>query len=697
MQMSVTFEVTFCVRADTHPGETVCIIGDCDMLGNWNPHRAVKLTRVSSPRTSRKTDSNDKSSPNGMNIWKRKVRLTNGMHDYKYRYFIARIVESDSEDCETTVDVSKWETNIRQRVFSPRAYMDEPAKYENTIDIFGEYGQKRYVTNGWLIDKTEIHIRLHSNPLYMWKPRHRTQTYSIKCTPLDHRFRDTIDEDEEDDYQPHTMPPQTFTKVFVSTLKNEKEKPRAQDSHGEIYCHNDFMIFSARTIDPEYLGFQFDFYVQTPDKEPKHVGYSYLLPMEMKHSNDTKNLPITGLKHKPIGQIKVDYLFIKPLVGLPMTMEVSYQNYWKFERAALDIGHKGMGSSYKHKKSDAIRENTITSLQSAGSHGADFVEFDVMLSKDLIPVIYHDFHVLITYRKKKRDELENFKISVKDLSLADLHSMQLSSAEHKREDHDSDPKYEDQLDPFDLQPFPTLERCFDAVDEHVGFNVEVKYPMEQLDGTFEEINFFDRNKYVDTILRCVFQNAKSRRIVFSSFDPDTCVLLRLKQNKYPVLFLTSGESLLPNDYSDPRASKASMSINFVNFADLLGIDIDSKFILKHPELIKDIKKSGQVLFCWGEGNNDSNVINQLRQSGVDGIIYDRWMVHEDLSELWIISDDKQIIGIDRFKGTKENVFKIEKRLKNSLVLQPVNGEVNVEEIMNGSASLSESDFSEPNT
>ena len=57
---------------------------------------------------------------NCRNIWKRKIRLTNGMHDYKYRYFIARIVESDSEDCETTVDVSKWETNIRQRVFSPR-------------------------------------------------------------------------------------------------------------------------------------------------------------------------------------------------------------------------------------------------------------------------------------------------------------------------------------------------------------------------------------------------------------------------------------------------------------------------------------------------------------------------------------------------------------------------------------------------
>ena len=31
--------------------------------------------------------------------------------------------------------------------------------------------------------------------------------------------------------------------------------------------------------------------------------------------------------------------------------------------------------------------------------GADLVEFDVQLTKDYIPVIYHDFKVLLTYRK----------------------------------------------------------------------------------------------------------------------------------------------------------------------------------------------------------------------------------------------------------------------------------------------------------
>ncbi len=40
-----------------------------------------------------------------------------------------------------------------------------------------------------------------------------------------------------------------------------------------------------------------------------------------------------------------------------------------------------------------MAENTVESLCRAGQHGADFVEFDVQLTRDLIPVLYHDFRV----------------------------------------------------------------------------------------------------------------------------------------------------------------------------------------------------------------------------------------------------------------------------------------------------------------
>lgn len=75
-----------------------------------------------------------------------------------------------------------------------------------------------------------------------------------------------------------------------------------------------------------------------------------------------------------------------------------------------------------------MRENTIASLSAAASHGADFVEFDVQLSKDHVPVIYHDFHVLISMKRKGSGQEEDFlELPVKDLTLEQLHMLKVSS------------------------------------------------------------------------------------------------------------------------------------------------------------------------------------------------------------------------------------------------------------------------------
>ena len=74
-----------------------------------------------------------------------------------------------------------------------------------------------------------------------------------------------------------------------------------------------------------------------------------------------------------------------------------------------------------------VRENTIASLKAAASHGADFVEFDVQLSRDLIPVLYHDFYVCISMKKKwsPPDDMDMLQIPVKDLSLHQLHLLKV--------------------------------------------------------------------------------------------------------------------------------------------------------------------------------------------------------------------------------------------------------------------------------
>lgn len=54
------------------------------------------------------------------------------------------------------------------------------------------------------------------------------------------------------------------------------------------------------------------------------------------------------------------------------------------------------------------------------------VEFDVQLSKDLIPVIYHDFYVSISLKRKKQIEaMDMLDIPVKDLTLEQLHLLKV--------------------------------------------------------------------------------------------------------------------------------------------------------------------------------------------------------------------------------------------------------------------------------
>lgn len=41
------------------------------------------------------------------------------------------------------------------------------------------------------------------------------------------------------------------------------------------------------------------------------------------------------------------------------------------------------------------------------------------------------------------------------------------------------------------------------------------------------------------------------------------------------------------------------------------------------ELIQLCRQHGLIVFCWGEDNNSRQVIRDMRELGVDGIIYDR--------------------------------------------------------------------------
>jgi len=61
-------------------------------------------------------------------------------------------------------------------------------------------------------------------------------------------------------------------------------------------------------------------------------------------------------------------------------------------------GHRGCGKNktlpaggmIPETSMASIRENTITSFNLAARNGAQFVEFDVQVTKDGVPIIFHD-------------------------------------------------------------------------------------------------------------------------------------------------------------------------------------------------------------------------------------------------------------------------------------------------------------------
>lgn len=121
---------------------------------------------------------------------------------------------------------------------------------------------------------------------------------------------------------------------------------------------------------------------------------------------------------------------------------MSFSRYWNHKYRGLDVGHRGAGTSFKVTSSGTIRENTIASLKRASESGADFVEFDVQLSKDLIPIIYHDYHVYVSLKKKATlDVNDMMELPVRDLTLEQLKNLKVY---HVVEGRNREPKFFDE-------------------------------------------------------------------------------------------------------------------------------------------------------------------------------------------------------------------------------------------------------------
>lgn len=448
--------------------------------------------------------------PREENLWVAQISLPSEMIS-EYRYII----------CEGS-QLLKWESLPNNRKIKP-----EGKKMIVDDGIFGipkEVSTSReecYIESGWLISHHEIRIRFNSNSILLYENNQ-------KELPL---------------------------KITLST-----REPLNASHKIEFPLFNESKDYIIRGLDlNKLMSLQFDIY--------NPVGI--LIGRANSHSSQLDSLcgsctlPILNTILVPIGEISFQYLIVKPFSHPNMSKVLKY-TFWK---SIAVIGHRGGGAEQyskigKYRRSH-IRENTILSFITAASLGAQYVEFDVQLSKDQIPVIFHDFVIPIHSNNE-----DNIKIPINNITLEQFKKLYVpnnkrklsntsslsypnqiirsKSLENIRTENGNDQPFVKSIESHNQQnnikdSYATLEECFRNIPPETGFNIELKYPRD-LPRIADELGLkvYERNQFVDTILKIVFEFAGERKIMFSCFEPDVCIMLRNKQPRYPVFFLTAG-------------------------------------------------------------------------------------------------------------------------------------------------------------
>lgn len=407
---------------------------------------------------------------------------------------------------------------------------------------------------------------------------------------------------------------------------DEQYKFKPQKQSGLELKRNDFVTFMTKPIEgPRHVSYAIDLRkaptssnsnADIPDQSEK-LGTAYVYIDPKFSSLGIQRTPIIA-NHHPIGQLQIEYLIVTNPNGHE---KPGCRPDWIFNQQGLEAGHRGSGAGRRRDLPEELLENTIASFNFAHRHGADMCELDVLISNDGEPIVYHDFDVDAVAAQQSSKELGKFRIQVDEFTVKQLRDFRLLAL------HDS------QGCPYTLsvpnqeqsnRPFPTLAEVLDKVDPTCGLNIEIKWPQLLETGKMEARRYREINDFVDRIIAVVKQHANGRRIVLESFDADLVIMLRLKQDAFPVIFLSQGLTDKYERYMDIRARCVKNAIYFAQAFDLAGVDlILDDYMSDGKELVNFITSRGLVARAWGDVGDDTEKLNFLRSIELQCITYDK--------------------------------------------------------------------------
>ncbi|GKZ25430.1 hypothetical protein AbraIFM66951_000642 [Aspergillus brasiliensis] len=171
--------------------------------------------------------------------------------------------------------------------------------------------------------------------------------------------------------------------------------------------------------------------------------------------------------------------------------------------------------------------------------------------------------------------------------------------------------------------FATIEELLTQLPEPIGFNIEIKYPrLHEATEAGVAPMAIEINIFVDKILEKIFNLGQGRSIILSSFTPEICILLALKQQTYPVLYITNAGKPPITD-KEKRAGSLQAAMRFARRWNLNGIVLASETLVICPRLIGYVQRSRLVCGSYGPLNNIPENAQLQRDAGIYMLIADR--------------------------------------------------------------------------
>ncbi|XP_039494414.1 glycerophosphocholine phosphodiesterase GPCPD1 [Drosophila santomea] len=645
-----TTEWPFCVVYH-HPlkgNEYVAISGNCPSLGNWDPKKVFILAKHECINCLCTCCQFEAILEIPRNI------------DIHYRYCVV-VHDPQTKD----VYIRFWESQLIPRVIRTCQNM---LKRCDTLGKPHDDDEANQVDRGWATTETILHLKIFNAP-FSWQRQKQRLLYvhvqpmfevpenpclepadPLKMVSSETRLSRNLAQ------QKRKGETRQFRLAEIEVVNLSAQNPLTSQPRFGVRCGpEDMELFHCSIAFPEETLYRLDLYTYAhkagSDEPPYHYGYGFLMPDQLLDTEGSARVKITcASTHRPLMEMCVRYLIIRPLPNFRCDLSHSYERYWRKNRLCMNIGHKGSGNTYR-LGSDLVRENTLYGFKQAVLANADMVEMDVQLTQDAQVVVYHDFvlRFLLQRMPSFEDLLDNQDLLI--FAYENLNKlMLLAMGGSKRKDLIAVPLEAftyDQLKQVKVlrfagskgcemscdrmlqeqRPFPLL---FDLLDEEnlsvdMGFLIEIKWPQMTSVRRWESGSFkptFDRNFYVDTILEIVLHKAGRRRIVFCSFDADICAMVRFKQNVYPVTLLLE-DPHSPVQYADQRVSVQKFAVRFCDSLQFLGLTLHANSLLNKPSTMAYLRQINMEAFVYGSSTTDLDIREKLKRHGVRGIIYDR--------------------------------------------------------------------------